>query len=234
MSRPVIGIGAGIQKGDDGRERLYIRIEYADRVWEAGGRPVILPPGPIEETDFDFLDGYLITGGDDIPGEEFGEPTHPEATLEDPRRLNFEMDWLKNTPRDMPVLGICLGCQLINVVRGGSLHQHIPDHLGHSQHRSGETETIQVDTSSLLGEMVGEVARGESLHHQAVNRVGENLRVAAHAADGTVEAIEDTSGRWVVGVQWHPERSPDTTTTQNLFREFVAAAKLRKEARESA
>ena len=234
MSRPLIGIGAGIQKGEDGFERLYIRIEYADRIWEAGGRPIILPPGPIEPSDYEFLDGYLITGGDDIPGEVYDEPTHSEARVEDPRRLNFELDWLRQTPSDLPVFGICLGCQLINVVRGGSLHQHIPDHLGHDQHRSREVEPITVDPSSYLGQVVGSCAEGETSHHQAINRVGEGLRVVAYAEDGTVEAVEDTDGRWLVGVQWHPERTPGNAATENLFREFIKAARTRMEAKKSA
>jgi putative glutamine amidotransferase len=231
VNRPVIGIGGVFVTGTDGHERVAIRTEYVDRVWEAGGRPVVLAPGPIAESDFAWLDGYLMAGGGDLPPEQYGEEPHPKTVLEDDRRTRFELEFLRTAPADLPILGVCMGCQAINIVRGGTLVQHLPDVVGDHRHEGGTAEKITVQPDSHLGSIIGPCADGKSYHHQALGRVGEGLRVVAVAEDGTIEAVEDTTGRWLVGVQWHPERSPDAASTQRLFAAFIAAARERSKKR---
>lgn len=231
MIRPVIGIGGVFVTGTDGFERVGIRTEYVERIWEAGGRPVVLAPGPVGEGDLDWLDGYLLAGGGDLPPELYGETPHPMTVLEDDRRTEFELGFLRSAPADLPILGICMGCQAINVMRGGTLVQHLPDVVGDHRHEGGTDEKIAVQPDSFLGLILGPCAEGKSYHHQAIGRVGDGLRVVAFAEDGTIEAVEDTTGRWLIGVQWHPERSPDAASTQRLFAAFVAAATERRKKR---
>lgn len=123
------------------------------------------------------------------------------------------------------MLGICYGCQVVNVLRGGSLDQHLPDGLGHDEHTGGTMQKYVVNVDSRLSQSTETaVIEGKSYHHQAVGRLGEGLWVTAKSEDGTVEAIEANDRPWLVGVQWHPERTPDDPATQRLFKRFVQAA----------
>jgi putative glutamine amidotransferase len=130
-------------------------------------------------------------------------------------------------PSDLPVLGICYGCQFLNVKRGGTLIQHVPDAVGHEEHSGGTMQTYSVlDASALARSALASTIEGKSYHHQAVDLVGDGLVVSARAQDGTIEAIEDQSKAFWVGVQWHPERTPEDVATQNLFRAFIGAAAI--------
>lgn len=230
--KPVIGITAGTRenpKTGNKFGRLVLNMEYVERVAEWGGVPLVLPPGTDAEALSGMIDGLLVTGGNDIAASEYGEAPHPENSQEDPRRFALERElWARIDPA-MPVLGICYGCQFLNIVHGGTLDQHLPDTLGDDRHSGDPVQSYEVNTESRLGEIVGKHAEGKSSHHQAVGRLGEGLTVTARHEDGTVEALERTDDRWVIGVQWHPERSP-SETTDRLFEAFIQrAAAYRKE-----
>lgn len=234
MSRPVIGITMRtihLPPTGDGTERHVVNTGYVRHVSEAGGLPIAIAPGTAVKDLADILDGLLIPGGDDFDPAAWGESIHPEARLEDPARTATERELFAALPAEAPVLGICYGCQFINVVRGGSLHQHIPDLLGHDQHRGETVQSYEIEADSKLGRIVaGTDQTGNSSHHQAINALGQNLRIVGRHADGTIEAIEATDRPWMIGVQWHPERS-DSTTTTALFRAFIEAAAAYRESR---
>jgi gamma-glutamyl-gamma-aminobutyrate hydrolase PuuD len=193
-------------------------------VERAGGRAVLVPPDNdgIEEV-LEALDGLVFSGGNDMTPEEYGAETHPATNGTNPARDRGELALLTAAlERDLPVLAICRGFEVLNVARGGDLVQHLPDVLGHEEHREvlGEfsEHTVRVDPSSRIGEVRGAV---KSHHHQGIGRVGDGLREVAWADDGTVEAIEDPEKPFLVGVLWHPEAGED----QRLFERLVEAAR---------
>ena len=220
MKKPIIGITMGsVDSPKTGAKhvRHVMNRDYIDRIVEAGGAPVLLPPGTDPAPILPNLDGLLITGGNDLDSARWGEPLHPEADLEDPRRAALEHDILEKADPRMPVFGICYGCQLLNVHYGGSLVQHLPDVTGDDKHRGDPMQEYAVEPGSKLSVIVeGTTAQGRSSHHQAVKDVAPGLKVVARHADGTVEAVETDDNRWIVGVQWHPERS-ETPATEKLF-----------------
>lgn len=234
--KPLIGISAVpvVQERDTGSYIRYAaRSEYVQRVADAGGCPLILPPEADIETLSGLLDGWLIPGGDDIDPSLWGEELHPEASLEDKARTSMEIGLYKAVSPTLPVLGICYGCQLINVLHGGSLHQHLPDVLGGDYHRGDSWQMYKIDSGTLLAEAIQSThAEGKSYHHQAINMLGSGLKVTAHHEDGTIEAIEGTDRPWLVGVQWHPERS-DHEATPKLFAAFIEQAKRYKAEKKS-
>ena len=152
-------------------------------------------------------------------------------SLQDPARYEAEKRLFDAIDNSLPVLGICYGCQFLNVARGGSLHQHLPDIYGHNKHSEGDAEPIAVKGGTKLFQISGEAVEGRSFHHQAINRLGSSLRVTATAQDGTVEAIEAADRDWEVAVQWHPERSPNDPQNKAIFDAFVTAASRYAEAK---
>jgi gamma-glutamyl-gamma-aminobutyrate hydrolase PuuD len=155
--------------------------------------------------------------------DTYGADAHPATNGTNPARDRGELALLKAAlERDLPVLAICRGFEVLNVARGGDLVQHLPDVVGHEEHRAvvGEfsEHDVRVDPASRLGEVAGPV---KSHHHQALARVGEGLREVAWAEDGTVEAVEDPEKPFVVGVLWHPEAGED----MRLFEQLVEAAR---------
>jgi len=229
--RPIIGITSSyIPDGDYAK----VHSSYVQAVREAGGTPVILPVIEDEALVDEYvrvLDGLLLTGGDDVPPGAYGEKPLPQTETLSPRRHRFEKAmvdaWL---PTGRPILGICRGLQEINVVCGGSLVQDIPTQVGTSViHRkpkgSGTASHVVIlepDTRlrCLLGQESVEV---NSNHHQAARDVGRNLKVSARSADGLVEALEFTDGRWGLLVQWHPERMEDAEHRKATYGAFVRA-----------
>jgi len=204
---------------------------YVLAIREAGGIPIILPNGdgdPDEIAEYlKLLDGLVMPGGADIPPSEWGEEPHPTTKLLAEDRYLFEKalitSWIKET--DKPLLGICLGSQWINVAHGGSLIQDIPSEFG-VNHR-GVTHQVALDSDSRLSEIYGETEfEVNSLHHQAVGRVGDGLRVAARSPEGVIEATETTDpDRFLIGVQWHPEKMvPENKLQAKLLDAFVLAA----------
>lgn len=224
--KPVIGITGDLimrAPGNLDRPKISLNWEYAQQLADAGGTPLIVPPQADLEQTIPLLDGWLIPGGDDIDAAQWGEENHERVLLQHPERFRLESELYRLADPLMPILGICGGCQFLNVVRGGSLQQHVPDRVGSDRHSGGTIERNRVANATLLAEILGgEVAGCASYHHQAVDRIGEGLRVSALHDDGTVEAIEATDRPWLVGVQWHPERTPGEATTR-LFRAFVEA-----------
>jgi putative glutamine amidotransferase len=230
---PIIGITGDSEKGKDGRPygKTILRREYTDRVRAAGGVPIILPPGTDPEDVAHLIDGWLIPGGDDLDPSLWGEEVHPEAELIDPERLALERGLFERISPDVPIFGICYGCQLLNVLHGGSLIQHLPDKLGHDGHRGDAWQTYAVEPGTKLAQIVGGAkAEGKSWHHQAISRLGEGLQVTARHEDGTIEGIESSTRPWMVGVQWHPERS-EADASPRLFSAFVEQAKAFRETR---
>lgn len=222
-----------------GRCRVQCGLAYAEAVARAGGLPVFLPP-LIDQIgrQLDEVDGLVLTGGADPRMEAFGEPTHPAAQVMHDRRQAYETALLAEVARRprLPVLGICLGMQMLALANGGRLDQHLPDTLGPGaeRHREGAHRLeISVEACAALGlggvgvgvgvgegPHAGEVA---SHHHQAVRDPG-SLRVIARDADGTIEAVVDPGRAYTVGVQWHPERTSDAVLGQRLFDELVRRA----------
>ena len=232
--KPLIGITLECRR-ESGNDRsggtLSLNWNYAQRIADLGGVPLLVPPQADMAVVAELLDGWLIPGGYDIDAARFGQENHPKAELQDPERYRSESELLKALPADVPILGICYGCQFLNVARGGTLVQHLPDVVGDDRHSGGTRETNALDPDSHLMKVfgAGEV-EGLSFHHQACGDLGEGLRAVSRAPDGTIEAIEATDRPWVVGVQWHPERLPLDPTTQRLFEAFVArAAEYRQE-----
>ncbi len=226
--RPVIGITASLGPGKDDlqeNERFYANRLYADCVVAAGGTPLLIPriSDPVEIAA--LIDGLVITGGDDIDAKHFGEENHPKVNLEDPERYPFEVNLLNALPDEKPVLGICYGSQAINVYRGGNIVQHIPDILDHDSHSGGTMQAYTLEPCSKLAGIVGGcLIEGKSYHHQSNDRPGDGLKVVAKTDDGIIEAVEDDGDRWFIGLQWHPERTPDSNATKAIFSSFIEAA----------
>jgi putative glutamine amidotransferase len=227
MSKPLIGITTYVEPASWGHwnvEAALVPYDYVRAVERAGGRAVLVPPDDdgIEEV-LDALDGLIFSGGNDMTPEEYGAQAHPATNGLNPERDRGELALLTAAlERDLPVLAICRGVEVLNVARGGDLVQHLPDVVGHEEHRAVPGEfsdhTVRVDPSSRIGEVHGAV---KSHHHQGVGRIGDGLREVAWAKDGTVEALEDPEKPFVVGVLWHPEAGED----QRLFDRLVEAAR---------
>jgi putative glutamine amidotransferase len=234
--RPIVGITT---YAEDARWGVWdlpaalIPLAYVRAIEDAGGRALLVPPSTegLEET-LDALDGLLLSGGADLDPTSYGAEAHPETNGVRPERDRAELALLEGAlARDMPVLAVCRGSQVLNVARGGDLVQHLPEVVGHQGHKQvpGVFADHDVDVlpESKLREVIGERAPVKSHHHQGYGRLGEGLREAARAEDGTVEAIEDPSRRFAVGVLWHPEEGEDAA----LFAALVEEAKRYREMR---
>jgi gamma-glutamyl-gamma-aminobutyrate hydrolase PuuD len=237
--RPVIGITSYAQPARWGAWDLpaaLIPLMYVEAVERAGGRPVVIPPSEngAGET-LDLLDGVVFSGGADVDPASYGAEPHPLTDPPQARRDRGELALLEAAlARDVPMLAICRGSQLLNVLRGGDLVQHLPDALGHTDHRETpgifSDHEVTVDDETRLGAVLGGSATVKSSHHQGLGRLGEGLVEAARATDGTVEALEDPSKRFAVGVLWHPEAGED----QRLFDALVEEARRYRASRPGA
>jgi len=234
--RPVVGVTSYAQDASWGVWHLpaaLVPLAYVDAIEKAGGRAVVIPPAEedIEET-LDTLDAIVFSGGADVDPARYGAEPHPETDVPQTRRDAGELALLRAAlERDMPTLAICRGFQLLNVARGGDLVQHLPEQVGNDDHKRVPgvfaVHPVEVKDGSRLGDIVGATQEVTSHHHQGLGRVGEGLVESAWAADGTLEAVEDPSQRFVVGVQWHPEASEDAA----LFDALVEEARQYREAR---
>jgi putative glutamine amidotransferase len=235
MSRPVIGITLDAEPpGGYSKLPWYaLRENYCDAVARAGGLPMPLPHQPELAAEYlGRLDGLVITGGAfDVDPALFGaESRHATVKTKD-RRTAFELAITRGSyEADKPILGICGGEQLLNVVLGGTLVQHIPDEvagaLAHEQPnpRTEPGHDIAVVPGTLLHRCTGSLKMSvNSAHHQAVKNVGPGLVVNATASDGVIEGIEDPRKRFVLGVEWHPEYAIDPGDSR-IFTAFIAAA----------
>lgn len=204
------------------RGEIKINWNYPEVIADAGGVPIVVPPTADMSVIAEIADGWLITGGADIDSQRWNEPLHPSAEVQDPHRFESERALYEKLPADRPILGICYGAQFLNVISGGTLQQHLPD-VTEVIHTGGPLQTYRIEGDSCLASLVRrDQAEGQSWHHQAINEVAPGLRPVAWSGDGTIEAIESTTERWMVGVQWHPERTPDAPDTKHLIAAFVA------------
>jgi putative glutamine amidotransferase len=200
-------------------------LSYVTSVERAGGRALLVPPSEtaVDET-LDALDGLILSGGEDLHPGAYGADPHPETLQTRPERDQAELALLAGAlERDMPVLAICRGSQVLNVGLGGDLVQHLPDVLGSERHRHtpGEFADHDVDLKqgSRLAALLGERAPVKSHHHQGYGRLGSGLEPVGWADDGTIEALEHSDKRFAVGVLWHPEEGEDKALFEALVRE---------------
>lgn len=225
--KPLIGITVNAKEDrvDKGGGKLWLNWNYAQVIADSGGIPLLIPPQADMAELAQIIDGWLIPGGHDIDASHFGEANHPNVDPIEEERFQAESKLYEALSPEIPVLGICYGCQFINVQRGGKLIQHIPDIVG-TEHEGGAAQRYLLKSGSKLQQIVGsEVARGRSYHHQAVGALGQGLEVVAEHEDGMVEAVEATDRPWMLGVQWHPERTFSDPESKRLFDAFLAAAR---------
>jgi putative glutamine amidotransferase len=232
--RPIIGISSDVQLTTFGawtEESALVPTDYTRAVEQAGGRALLIPPSDdgVEET-LDVLDGLVLSGGSDLDPASYGQDPHPETKGVIEARDRAELALLRGAlERDMPVLAVCRGSQILNVGLGGDLVQHLPEVVGHDDHKHTPGQyadhDVSVDSDTRLGALLGDRAPVKSHHHQGFGRIGSGLRESAHAEDGTVEALEDPSRRFALGVLWHPEAGEDT----RLFEAFVEEARRYRE-----
>ncbi len=229
--RPVIGINCDLQEGNP--LRIFLYSDYFQAVERAGGIPVLLPPlggaKDIEEL-LRRLDGLVLSGGDDIWPERYGQTRHAKTVPVTGARDIFDFQLVRMAlGMGVPILGICYGAQLINVALGGSLIQDIPSERPTGLSHKAETgHKVIVERGTRLYELLkAEVLTVNSSHHQAIDRLGEGLRVSAMAEDGIVEAVEGVGYPLVIGVQWHPERMAGDSAQRGLFTAFLEEVKGR-------
>jgi putative glutamine amidotransferase len=222
--RPVIGITTYIERARYGAwdvDAALLPRTYVDTVAAAGGNPVLLPP--LGFSDVSFLDGLVIAGGSDVDPARYGESAHPETIGVRPDRDATEFALVESAlEAGLPLIGVCRGMQVLNVVLGGTLTQHIPDVTGTSAHRPvvgqfGRTH-VEMAPGSAVADILGGAATVSCSHHQAVDRLGDGLTVTARSADGVVEAVELAGADFALGVQWHPEQDAEV----RLFKALVA------------
>jgi putative glutamine amidotransferase len=233
---PIIGITSYAEQARWGvwdAPAALIPMAYVRAVGHAGGRALLVPPSEdaVEET-LDALDGLLFSGGADLDPDMYDAEAHPETDDVRPERDRAELALLEAAlERDMPVLAVCRGSQVFNVARGGDLVQHLPEVVGDAKHKHTPGVFADHDVDLVRGTRVqrilGDRAPVKSHHHQGYGRLGEGLREAARADDGTVEAIEDPEHRFALGVLWHPEEGEDF----KLFEALVEEARRYREER---
>jgi putative glutamine amidotransferase len=221
MARPVIGICTALEQARWSvwdQQALLLPRNYVDAVQRAGGLALLLAPDSqlVEDPGevLALIDGLVLAGGADIDPASYDQPAHSQTSGAVPERDAFEIALVRAAiERDMPVLGICRGMQLINVACGGTLLQHLPERFGHHEHRrvvgsfDGADHDVQLREGTLAMRVVGEARHAtKSHHHQGVDRLGAELLVSGTSVmDGLPEAIELPDRRFVLGVQWHPE-----------------------------
>jgi len=235
--RPVVGICTKLTQARWSvwdRPAALVPHNYIAAAQAAGAHAVLIPPDPVLVRDpdeaLDLLDGLILAGGADIDPSTYGAEPHPETGESEPERDRTEIALTRRAvERGMPVLGICRGMQLINVAFGGTLRQHLPEELGHEEHRrvpgsfDGADHDVHLKPGSLAALAAGEhVHTSKSHHHQGIEVVGEGLDVTGTSAiDGLPEAIEAPAHRFVLGVQWHPEADERS----RVIRVFVEQAR---------
>ena len=233
-ARPVVGMTTYLEQAQTGIwdvRASFLPHIYFEGVTLAGGIAVLLPPQPVDDhianRVLDGLDGLVITGGKDVDPARYGQAPHPKT--DEPRhdRDEWELALLAGAlKRGLPVLGICRGAQVLNVALGGTLHQHLPDVVGHSRHQAGNavfsTSRVHVAPGTRLATLIGGYSDEQCYHHQAIAELGKGLIASARDSDGVIEAIELPGDTFVVAVQWHPE---ERLSDLRLFAAVVEAAK---------
>jgi putative glutamine amidotransferase len=234
MTRPAIGICAALEEAQWGvwnRPAVLLAHDYIVAIQDAGGLPLIIPPDPHLEHHpdeaLDRVDGLILAGGADIDPSSYGAEPHPETNGTVPQRDRVELALTRRAvERQLPVLGICRGMQLLNVAFGGTLRQHVPDEVGHDEHRRNpgsfqdSDHDVRLSPGSLAAQAAGEELHGtKSHHHQAIAELGEGLQVTGTSVlDDLPEAVERPDG-FVLGVQWHPEADEESRVIGMLVAE---------------
>jgi putative glutamine amidotransferase len=240
VARPVIGICSATERARWSvwdQEALITPRGYVDAVQRAGGQAILLPPDERAQTEpdawLDIIDGLILAGGTDIDPSCYGADRHTETTHTTPRRDRFELALARRAiERELPLLGICRGMQLMNVACGGTLLQHLPESHGHHEHRrtpgtfDGADHDVRLAEGSLAHRAAGEALHStKSHHHQGIDRLGDGLRVSGWATlDELPEAVETAGDGYALGVQWHPEADETSQIVASLVREAAEAA----------
>ncbi len=231
--RPLIGLDCRYEADEkyEVRDQIGVYATYYRALTSAGALPVLIPVVDDRSVLSEYLalmDGFVFTGGLDVPPAAYGQEKHPATKECHPKRFAYDKLLAEQVlQRDIPVLAICLGQQLINVVYGGTLIQHIETEIRHTRVDPGQDSfhSVTIEEHSLLHRILGAThLEVNSSHHQALDKLAPGLRVLARAPDGVIEAVQMTDRRFFIGVQWHPERLMDRREQQDLFKAFVAAA----------
>jgi gamma-glutamyl-gamma-aminobutyrate hydrolase PuuD len=226
---PVIGVTTYLVPAAWGAwnmEAALVPADYVRAVVAAGGAPLLVPPGaPIAEA-LDVVDGLVFSGGSDLDPELYAAEAHPETAGVFRERDDFELSLMQAAlERDVPILAICRGSQVLNIALGGDLEQHVPDRVGTEIHREVpgvfSEHGVSVVDGTRLASIIGDRHDVKSHHHQGFGTLGTGLRESARAPDGTLEALEDPARRFTLGVLWHPEAGEDRA----LFEALVSEAK---------
>ena len=248
--RPLIGVTTSevreaervtlVPEGEPRAREMALGMPYLRGLEAAGALPMVIPPMDEEAIEplLDRLDGICLSGGPDLDPGTYGAAPHAELGPTEPDLDRFELAIARRADaREMPILAICRGTQALNIVRGGALHQHLPEISEEVPHRQTTPGTepshaVEVEPGSRLAAALGNgklpVADRldvNSFHHQAIDRLGAGLVVTARAPDGTIEAVEDPSRDFLIGVQWHAETLVHRPYEASLFRHFVEACK---------
>ena len=234
--KPVIGMDTFVRENDEGKHNYFITGYYAEAVIRAGGTPVMLPACSDDEviqSHLDLIDGLILIGGNDVSPELYGDEKQLPITKPSPElRQKFNQSLAKGAlERDLPVLGICMGCQALNVAAGGTLFQDIPSQVKGCDIRhsykllSCPFHNVRIEKGSLLYRIVEkEVLEVNTSHHQAVRDPGKGFMVTARSEDGIIECIENPEKNFALGVQWHPEIIHERPDHLALFRALVQAS----------
>jgi putative glutamine amidotransferase len=250
VGRPVIGICTAVERARWSvwdQDAFLLARSYVRAIQAAGGLVVMIPPDPEirDEPDevLDLLDGLILAGGADIEPSAYGAEAHPETKGTVPERDDFEIVLARRAmERDLPLLGICRGMQLMNVARGGTLEQHLPDSHGHHDHRRAlgsfddADHDVRLADGSLAHRAAGETVHAtKSHHHQGIGQVGDGFEVTGWAVmDELPEALEDPSLHFALGVQWHPEADETSRFVAALVDEAAQARQRALAARNGA
>jgi putative glutamine amidotransferase len=229
VTRPVIGICAAIESARWAAWEVTVNLSprtYSLAVQRAGGLALLLPPDDLvaESPDelLDMLDALILAGGSDIDPASYGAQPHPETRGTRPERDRFEIGLgTRALERDMPVLGVCRGMEMLNVIQGGTLDQHLAG-LELHRHTPGvfTDHRVRIEAGSLAERVVGaELTEVKSAHHQGVEQLGEGVTASGHADDGVIEALELPDRSFAVGVLWHPEEDEQSRVIGSLVAE---------------
>jgi putative glutamine amidotransferase len=235
VGKPVVGITTYLLPARWGAwdmEAALVPADYVRGVERAGGAPLLVPPGADLEATLSVVDGLVFSGGSDLDPSLYGADAHPATGGVIRERDDFELQLMHAAlERDLPVLAICRGSQVLNVALGGDLEQHVPDRVGSNVHKEVDgvfaDHDVEVLGGTRLGSLLGDRHDVKSHHHQGFARLGAGLQESARAPDGTVEALEDPARRFTLGVLWHPEAGEDLA----LFEALVAEAAAYRTAR---